>query len=138
MQSAMASFYDDLADDYHLIFEDWDKSIERQAAILGPLLEKYTGQVEPRVLDCACGIGTQSIGLSLRGHHLVASDLSQTSVSRAESEAVHRGATIQFHLADMRNLSVISEGEFDAVIAADNAIPHLLLMKDRDQALQEM
>jgi glycine/sarcosine N-methyltransferase len=138
MQSAMASFYDNLADDYHLIFDDWDKSIERQAAILGPLLEKYTGQVTPRVLDCACGIGTQSIGLSLRGHHLVASDLSQTSVSRAESEAVHRGATIQFHLADMRNLSVISEGEFDAVIAADNAIPHLLLRKDRDQALQEM
>ena len=138
MQSAIASFYDNLADDYHLIFEDWDKSIERQAAILGPLLEQYTGQVAPRVLDCACGIGTQSIGLSLRGHKLVASDLSQTSVLRAEREAVHRGAAIQFHLADMRNLSFLPDGEFDAVIAADNAISHLLLKKDRDQALQEM
>jgi SAM-dependent methyltransferase len=138
MQSAVASFYDDLAEDYHLIFDDWDKSIERQAAILGPLLEKYTGQAKPCVLDTACGIGTQTIGLSLRGHHLVASDLSQASVSRGEREATIRGATIPFHIADMRNLSSIPEGEFDAVIAADNAIPHLLLKNDRDQALQEM
>jgi glycine/sarcosine N-methyltransferase len=42
MQSAMASFYDNLADDYHLIFDDWDKSIERQAAILGPCWRSST------------------------------------------------------------------------------------------------
>ena len=138
MATTTASFYDDLADYYHLVFDDWDKSIERQAAILGPLLEKLTGQPTPRVLDCACGIGTQAIGLSMRGHHLVASDLSRASVARAEKEAILRGATIQFHMADMRDLSSIRERDFDAVLSADNALPHLLLKKDRDQALREM
>ena len=32
------AFYDDLAPDYHLIFEDWERSIARQAAVLATLL----------------------------------------------------------------------------------------------------
>jgi glycine/sarcosine N-methyltransferase len=138
METATDTFYDDLADYYHLIFEDWNRSIERQAAILGPLLERYTDRAAPHVLDCACGIGTQTLGLSVRGHHLVASDLSRASVARAEREAALRGLKIQFHVADMRDLSLIQESTFDAVLAADNALPHLLLRKDRNQALQEM
>ncbi len=138
MATEVASFYDDLADNYHLIFENWDKSIERQAAVLGPLLEKYTDRMGPRVLDCSCGIGTQSLGLSMRGHRVVASDFSRASVARAEKEATLRGVKIQFHVADMRDLSPVEEGDFDAVLAADNALPHLLLEKDRRRALQEM
>ena len=67
MASAIDTFYDDLADHYHLIFEDWNRSIENQAAILGPLLEKHTDQAIPHVLDCACGIGTQTLGLANKG-----------------------------------------------------------------------
>ncbi len=32
MDEQMASFYNDLAEYYHLIFEDWDRSIERHPA----------------------------------------------------------------------------------------------------------
>lgn len=32
--SETQSFYDDLASDYHLVYADWDRSIERQAAAL--------------------------------------------------------------------------------------------------------
>ncbi|WP_433983497.1 class I SAM-dependent methyltransferase [Tunturiibacter empetritectus] len=138
MDTPTDTFYDDLADHYHLIFEDWSQSIERQAATIGPLLERYTNQVAPRVLDCACGIGTQTLGLSMRGHSLVASDQSRASVARAAREANLRGLKIQFHVADMRNLSSIPEENFDAVLAADNALPHLLLREDRDQALHEI
>jgi len=67
MASAIDTFYDDLADHYHLIFEDWNRSIENQAAILGPLLEKHTDRAIPHVLDCACGIGTQTLGLANKG-----------------------------------------------------------------------
>ncbi len=132
------AFYDDLAAHYHLIFEDWDKSIAEQSAILGPLLESYTGLRSLRILDCACGIGIQTLGLAQRGHTLVASDLSRASVARALREARLREADVRFHVADMRNLSGISEGNFDAVLAADNALPHLLLDSERDRALQEM
>jgi glycine/sarcosine N-methyltransferase len=138
MEAGTDTCYDDLADKYHLIFEDWDRSIERQAAVLGPLLEQYKDQEALRILDCACGIGTQTLGLAMRGHHLVASDRSHTSVARAEKEAGQRGLKIQFHIADMRDLSPISEKGFDVVLAADNALPHLLLKEDRDRALSEM
>ena len=134
----MDTFYDDLAEYYHLLFEDWARSIERQAAVLGPLLERYTGRGAPRVLDCACGIGTQTLGLAGRGHDLVASDLSSAAVARAQREARSRGLEVPFHVADMRDLSAHPAQDFDAVLVADNALPHLLLKEDRDLALREM
>ncbi len=33
MADKVLSFYEVLADYYHLIFEDWDRSIQRQAGI---------------------------------------------------------------------------------------------------------
>jgi SAM-dependent methyltransferase len=74
----------------------------------------------------------------MKGHHLVASDLSRASIARAEREAILRGLKIQFHVADMRDLSIIQEGDFDAVLAVDNALPHLLLKEDLDRALREI
>jgi len=138
METATDTFYDDLADDYHLLFKDWNQSIDKQAAILGPLLEQHTSRVAPYVLDCACGIGTQTLGLATRGHYLVASDLSRSAISRAKKESDLRGLKIQFYAADMRNLGPVQQHDFDVVLAADNALPHLLLREDRDRALAEM
>ncbi|MGC1298414.1 MAG: hypothetical protein WA869_25590 [Alloacidobacterium sp.] len=45
MGTSPEDLYNDLAASYHLIFEDWDQSIARQAAVLGPLLERITGKV---------------------------------------------------------------------------------------------
>src|SRR5579859_538968 len=87
MSGDIAAFYNDLAEHYHLIFEDWDRSIERQASVLGPLLEARAGAAPLKVLDCACGIGTQTIGLAKRGHRVTGSDLSDAAVARARREA---------------------------------------------------
>ena len=131
-------FYDDLAEHYHLIFEDWDKSIERQTSIFGRLLEEYTGRSVLRILDCACGIGTQALGLAQMGHKVVASDLSRSSVARAQREARRLGVEIQFHIADMRDLSSVDGKDFDVVLVGDNALPHLLSTEDLDRAVQQM
>jgi glycine/sarcosine N-methyltransferase len=131
-------FYNDLADQYHLLFEDWSRSIERQAAILGPLIARYTRQNPARVLDCACGIGTQTLGLAQLGHRVVASDRSRAAVARAQREARLRKVEVQFHVADMRDLQPVAAHGFDVVLAADNALPHLLLQQDRDRALQQI
>jgi hypothetical protein len=56
--------YDELAEYHHLIFADWNASIEWQASVLGPLLEREAGVRHLRILDCACGIGTQALGLA--------------------------------------------------------------------------
>jgi glycine/sarcosine N-methyltransferase len=129
------AFYDELAEFYHLMFEDWNRSIAAQAAVIGPILERYTGKASPYVLDCACGIGTQTLGLAQRGHILVGSDLSKAAVARASTEAKLRNLDVTFHVADMRTLSTVPEAGFDAVLIADNALPHLLTQSDLDYAV---
>ena len=65
MAEGVKSFYDHLASNYHLIFDDWEASIRRQAAVLGTILERECGPASTvKVLDCACGIGTQALGLA--------------------------------------------------------------------------
>ena len=138
MDESAEAFYDELAASYHLIFEDWNRSIARQAAVIGPLLERYTARVSPYVLDCACGIGTQSIGLAQRGHIVVGSDLSGSAIARAKREAQLRNLDVRFHVADMRKLSAVPETGFDAVLIADNALPHLLSQQDLERAAVEI
>lgn len=129
-----AGFYDDLAGDYHLIFADWETSIARQAGVIWPLL----GAPPMRVLDAACGIGTQALGLAAAGFEVTATDISARSVERCEAEAQARGLSITTAIADLRNLGAAVEGPFDAVIAIDNALPHLLTDGELLKALKSV
>jgi SAM-dependent methyltransferase len=138
MGDSAQEFYDDLAACFHLIFQDWDRSIQWQAAVLGPLIEREMPAGRLRILDCACGIGTQSLALAGRGHIVTGTDLSPAAVARARREAADRGLSIQFEAADMRDLSKLSESGFDVVLAADNALPHLLNEEDLAQAVRQI
>lgn len=124
MADKVLSFYEVLADYYHLIFEDWDRSIQRQASILDSVISKQLPGQHLRILDCACGIGTQSLGLAARGHHLLGCDLSPAEVRRATREAQQRGLDIEFLVSDMTSLKEIPQTGFDVVSAFDNALPH--------------
>ena len=121
----MYSFYEDLADVYHLIYEDWGRAIERQAAVLDPLLRRMLTQDRVWILDCACGIGTQAIGFASLGHQVVASDLSIKAIARAEREAEKRHLSIEFHVSDITSLKQVCHEGFDIVAALDNVLPHL-------------
>jgi SAM-dependent methyltransferase len=132
------AFYDDLADRYHLIFADWDQSMRRQAAALDRLIQEALGPGPHHILDCACGIGTQAIGLALLGHRVHATDLSPRAVARARREADRRGASLSVAVADLRTLPDHVPGDFDVVLAADNALPHLLTDDDLHLAVANM
>jgi 2-polyprenyl-3-methyl-5-hydroxy-6-metoxy-1,4-benzoquinol methylase len=125
MADKILKFYEALADHYHLIFEDWGSAIERQARILGPLLTSNGSKHPLKILDCACGIGTQAIGFAGMGHHVVASDLSPAEVKRAQYEAQCRSLSISFYVSDMTSLMEVPESEFDVVAVMDNALSHL-------------
>ncbi|MEU3515158.1 class I SAM-dependent methyltransferase [Streptomyces sp. NPDC006654] len=132
-ETSVAHFYDDLADEYHLIYADWDAAMRRQ----GDALDGLIGQDNASVLDCSCGIGTQAIGLALRGHRVTGTDLSVRAAARAAREAAHRNVPLRTAAADMRRLP-FSDGRFDAVVCADNALPHLLTEQDVHAALADM
>jgi glycine/sarcosine N-methyltransferase len=119
-------FYDDLADVYHLVYADWEESVCRQAEVLDGLLARALGPGPHRLLDASCGIGTQALGLATLGHAVAGSDLSPRAVARARREAAARGLAIDFSVADLRACDRRSDGPFDAVLACDNSIPHLL------------
>ncbi len=125
MTERILSFYESLADHYHLIFEDWESAIKRQADIFGPLLASEISGHPLKILDCACGIGTQSIGFARMGHQVVASDLSPEAIKRARKEALLRSLNISYRVSDMTSLLAVTESDFDVVAALDNALPHL-------------
>jgi 2-polyprenyl-3-methyl-5-hydroxy-6-metoxy-1,4-benzoquinol methylase len=125
MDDTVRAFYDQFADSYHLIFADWQASIRRQAEILDQLIQDELGPGPHTILDCACGIGTQAIGLARLGHRVHATDLSPVAVARAEQEAIAAGVSLAVGVADMRELAQQVRGTFDVVLACDNALPHL-------------
>jgi 2-polyprenyl-3-methyl-5-hydroxy-6-metoxy-1,4-benzoquinol methylase len=130
------AFYDRLAADYHLLYEDWPAAIRRQAASLDRLIRGALGAAARDVLDCACGIGTQALGLAELGYRVSAIDLSPEAIARATREAQARRLDIAFQVADMRALERAVPGRFDVVLAADNVLPHLLTDQDLAAALQ--
>jgi SAM-dependent methyltransferase len=131
------AFYDELAELFHLVYEDWERSVERQGeALAGIVRERWRPAV--RVLDAACGIGTQALGLAARGFEVVASDLSAGAVARARREAEKRGLAIRFATADLRTLTAVHWPAFDVVLACDNSLPHLLTDDEILAALREM
>jgi SAM-dependent methyltransferase len=119
-------FYDRLAPYFHLLYADWEASIARQSAGLARVLDEFGVPPGSAILDAACGIGTQALGLAQLGYKVTASDLSPAAVARARVEAAERDLVIDFALADLRRLSSVFDTRFAAVVACDNAIPHLL------------
>jgi SAM-dependent methyltransferase len=132
------TFYDQLAPLYHLIYPDWEASIQRQAAGLDALFREHWGERKLQILDVACGVGTQTLGLARLGHAVTATDLVPAAIDRARREAAQRGLAIDFAVADMRALPERFHDRFDVVLACDNAVPHLLSDADILRAFQEM
>lgn len=140
MNDSVLDFYDGLSEDYHMIFNDWDKSIKWHAQIIDRFIHYYCSKPREEVslLDCSCGIGTQAIGLALLGYSVHGSDLSTKAVDRAKREAQRLHAHMTFGTADFRTLSKQVEGLFDVVITCDNSLPHLLQRSDLMLSIQNI
>jgi SAM-dependent methyltransferase len=138
VKDSVTNFYDRLADDYHLLFQDWKQTVRRQGEILNRILTDRLGPGPFAVVDCCCGIGTQAIALALYGHRIRATDISARAVERARAEARAQGVEIEFGIADLRNAAATGRADFDAAIACDNGLPHLLGDADLQMALQLM
>jgi glycine/sarcosine N-methyltransferase len=138
MTPSVRECYDGLADEYHLMFAEWRAEVVRQGETLDFLIRRQVGPVAGSVLDCACGIGTQAIGLAMRGYTVHATDLSPAAVARAAREAASFGAALTFDVADFRSLEAKVIDTFDVVLCCDNTLAHLLEDADLRMAAAQM
>ena len=133
----MASFYDQLAPFFHLIYADWNASVRRQGEQLSAIIaDEWPGS--KKILDVSCGIGTQAIGLALQGLSVSGSDLSEKEVERARQEAGKLGVEVDFSVCDMRGAFAHHGPGFDVAVSCDNSLPHLLTDADLLLALKQM
>ena len=132
------TFYDNMADQYDKLFLDWHTAAQEQAAILSRIFSEKGFDRTAQILDCACGIGTQAIGLAEAGYSVTASDLSEGELAEAVQRARKYGVSIRFEHADFCALSDVFSGQFDIVIAMDNALPHMLTYEALKSAVESI
>lgn len=132
------TFYDNIATQYDKLFLDWQSTTYEQAEILNKLFQDNGFDKSAHILDCACGIGTQAIGLAAIGYNVTGSDISDGEIAEAKKRAAQNNVSVCFEHADFRALSDTFTKQFDIVIAMDNALPHMLTVNDLASAIKSI
>ena len=136
--SIIQTFYDNLASQYDKLFLDWNATTQEQAVILDRLFADFGFDKTVQILDCACGIGTQAIGLAGMGYNVTGSDISDGEIAEARERAARNNVSVCFEHADFCSLSDTFTNSFDIVIAMDNALPHMLTHDDLAAAIKSI
>jgi SAM-dependent methyltransferase len=136
--SIVQTFYDNMASHYDKLFADWQATTREQAVLLDKLFCNYGFDRSAHILDCACGIGTQSIGLRALGYDVTGSDLSVPELEEAKERAAKNGVKIPFVQANFCALEDVFSETYDIVIAMDNALPHMLTSEDLAAAVRSI
>lgn len=125
MDNLTNQFYDALAEFYPRFFKDWTVQLEREYLTFRAL---FRGKQINRVLDAACGTGTQSVPMAQLGVQVVAADPSASMLAKAKELAQERNVLnqITFKCVDFLNLKKVVEGPFDAIVCKGNSLPHLI------------
>lgn len=132
------TFYDDMASSYDKLFLDWDATTKEQAVILDKIFKQNGFDTGASILDCACGIGTQAVGLAGLGYRVTASDISDNELEEGRARACRHGVDVHFEHADFCALADAFGEQFDIVIAMDNALPHMLTAADLKKAVESI
>ena len=99
------TFYNKMASQYDKLFFDWQETTRQQAELLNVIFQENGFDLQARILDCACGIGTQAIGLARLGYHVTGSDISTGELAEAKRRAEDDHVAIRFEQADFCALS---------------------------------
>ena len=121
------SFYESLAPDYHLLFDDWWSAAQWHGGVIADLLAAR-GITGGHLLDCTCGVVTQALSSAALGYRVIGTDLSAAAIDRARAEASARGLDVELAVRDVRD-------HIDVVISCDNTLSHMLRDEDLERAL---
>jgi glycine/sarcosine N-methyltransferase len=118
----MTCEYDALALDYHWLVDDAVLSGASFPSRHRSRLDSLAP--DARILDCACGIGSDAIGLARRGYQVTAADASRSMVAEAERRARAAAVDISFATCHWGELPSRFNDPFDLVLCVGNAISH--------------
>ena len=138
VENVAQTFYDSIASQYDKFYLDWQKTTREEARFLDGIFREYGFDRSARILDCACGIGTQAIGLAVLGYPVTGSDISAAELAEAQKRALENHAALCLKQADFCALSDVFSEPFDIVIAMDNALPHMLSRDALEKAIDSM
>lgn len=114
--------YATLAGDYHWLGggkSDVVAVLTRHAHQLGEF------GPDAKILDCACGIGTDAVALAERGHRVWASDGSGAMVAEARRLVARAGVAVPVEECLWDDLPRCFGERFDLVLCLGNSISHL-------------
>jgi SAM-dependent methyltransferase len=129
-----SSFYDAIAEYYPFFYRDWETQLQREGLGLRAL---FRNRGVNTILDASCGAGAQAIPLAQLGYDVTAVDPSYGMLRKLEAFAADYGVLhkIRYRLGDFLTLPAVVDGGFDALVSKGNALPHLLLDSEIEQAV---
>ena len=101
-------------------------------------LEQYL-PANGAILEIGAATGRYTLELAQRGYRLTAVDLSAALLEECRKNLIQAGLEhqVQLALADVRDLSLLTETDFDAVLLM-GPLYHLIEAHDRSKALKEV
>lgn len=122
---ANTDYYNILAEDYHLLYRDWEATMERDGLMLR---RWFKDRNIVTVLDASCGTGTQAIALAQIGYRVLASDPSANMLQKARANAELYGVSDRIHFlqAGFLDIARMTDGDLDAIVTKGDAFPHLI------------
>ena len=110
------------------------KTYTQEADFVQSLLVRFGDQPTQKILELGCGTGTHSFLLEAHGHQILATDLSQDMIDKANAKAKARGSTVQFAAQDMIQLDQPAR-PFDTVICLFDSICYVTENADFENVL---
>ncbi len=130
--------YNKLSEIYKSTDEDWNEWVRQTQTIQEVLLREYCPNVRT-ILDCAAGIGTQSLIYSSMGYEVTATDISEKSLVKLENEARNKNLDVVTKKCEWSNLAnIFSRESFDLVVCFANSLAHCPDNKSLVEAVSNM
>ena len=124
----------DFAALYHWLYSDRVLTGEPFYEQHRDLFESLSDGAE--ILDCACGIGLQTIALARHGHNVTGTDASEAMIVQAGKRAADAGLDIPLVQCAWADLPRKFDREFDLAICRGSSVAHCVTGEEMIQSLQ--
>ncbi|NNF03672.1 MAG: class I SAM-dependent methyltransferase, partial [Rhodothermales bacterium] len=121
-------------DEYELVYRERDESEAEQVVDL--IQDRVALPAGARILDVGCGRGRHAVEFAARGFDVTGLDLSERSLSIAESRARDRGVELRLIHGDMR--APVDTDAFDLVVNLFTAFGYFERTAEHQRAVDAM